>query len=366
MSVADLVRYEMVVPGSLDEVCALLADRHERGQATAVLAGGTDWLVEREAGPVLAAEAITPMVVDVSRLAELRGIELEPARVGGAEVVRIGAAATYLELRRSALVQQRLPLLARMSRDVGRWQPDRGTLGGNWPPPRLRRGVRRGALAPLCGASVAKRTIDFADRRPNKNQACAASVVALRISVPAPTGMGVAQGWDARARPSQGGAAASPTGGRARAPRGMDGAVATVRAHAATSMLVPTPRWPSSAREWMTRWKTDVAPRRRALDAGISVTAALGYASWIRDRRASKFKGRQTAWPGPMVTATSRAARGALVETDHRIACRGEDGTAATIIGHGSVMRTARVAAGRGAMKRCAMNAKTLRPRAPE
>lgn len=132
MSVADLVRYEMVVPGSLDEVCALLADRHQRGQGTALLAGGTDWLVEREAGPVLPAEAVTPMVVDVSRLDALRGITLEPGAGGAPDVLRIGAGATYLELRRSALVQERLPLLERMSRDVGAIQIQaRGTLGGN-------------------------------------------------------------------------------------------------------------------------------------------------------------------------------------------------------------------------------------------
>jgi CO/xanthine dehydrogenase FAD-binding subunit len=64
---------------------------------------------------------------------ELRGIEL--ARGDGAargDVLRIGAAATYLELRRSALVCERAPLLARMSQDVGAVQIQaRGTLGGN-------------------------------------------------------------------------------------------------------------------------------------------------------------------------------------------------------------------------------------------
>jgi xanthine dehydrogenase small subunit len=194
VSVADLVRYEMIVPASLDEVCALLADRRERGQATALLAGGTDWLVEREAGPVLAAEAVTPMVVDVSRLDELRAITLEPPSAAGVEVLRIGAAATYLELRRSPVVQERLPLLARMSRDVGAVQIQaRGTLGGNLATASpAADGVT--ALAALDAEVVVRsvrgvRSIAFADLQTGYKQTTRAPdevIVAVRIALPRP------------------------------------------------------------------------------------------------------------------------------------------------------------------------------------
>src|SRR5262249_10702825 len=46
--------------------------------------------------------------------------------------LRIGAATTYLEMRRSAVVNEHAPLLERMGRDVGAIQIQaRGTLGGN-------------------------------------------------------------------------------------------------------------------------------------------------------------------------------------------------------------------------------------------
>lgn len=130
MTVADLRLFELERCDSLAALCDLVASRHTRGEATVLLAGGTDWLVERETSRVPAAGAALPLVVDIGRMNELCGVEL--AASPGGDVLRIGAATTYLELRKSALVRDRAPLLPRMARDVGAVQIQaRGTLGGN-------------------------------------------------------------------------------------------------------------------------------------------------------------------------------------------------------------------------------------------
>jgi CO/xanthine dehydrogenase FAD-binding subunit len=105
---------------SLAEAYALLG---QRPAGLRVLAGGTDLMVQigarvglREIGHVL----------DVWRIPELRGVDLS----GG--VLRLGALTTYSELLRSPLVQQALPALAQVSREVGAWAiQNRGTVGGN-------------------------------------------------------------------------------------------------------------------------------------------------------------------------------------------------------------------------------------------
>lgn len=126
MSLCDLPLFEFGRVASLDGLCSLVHERHARGDKTVLLAGGTDWMVEQELKAPLALGEPVPLVIDVSRMAELRGIALENDRL------RIGAAATYLELQRSSEVRERAPLLERMSRDVGAVQIQaRGTLGGN-------------------------------------------------------------------------------------------------------------------------------------------------------------------------------------------------------------------------------------------
>jgi CO/xanthine dehydrogenase FAD-binding subunit len=124
MSLADLSRFEMTRQGSLDALCAVVTERHAQGLATILYAGGTDWMVEQEMRPPLAQDP--PLVVDIGRMRELRGLALE------GETLRIGAATTYLEIERSELVQARAPMLVRMAKDVGAVQIQaRGTLGGN-------------------------------------------------------------------------------------------------------------------------------------------------------------------------------------------------------------------------------------------
>lgn len=126
MSLADLRLYEMQRAPSLAALCDLVAERHAAGQATVLYAGGTDWMVEQEMRRPIPEGEAPPLVVDICRMPELRGIRED----GG--VLRIGAATTYLEMQRSAVIVERAPLLDRMSRDVGAVQIQaRGTLGGN-------------------------------------------------------------------------------------------------------------------------------------------------------------------------------------------------------------------------------------------
>ena len=140
MSVAGLPLHPFFTPRDLPETLDLLAGRAARGEKTVLLAGGTDWFVERHVAPPETAGTL-PLVVDVSRLDGLGGISLDGHTLDGdepggdtlhADTLRIGGAVTYLELRRDARVAARCPLLAAMARDVGALQIQaRGTLAGN-------------------------------------------------------------------------------------------------------------------------------------------------------------------------------------------------------------------------------------------
>ncbi|MBW2523420.1 MAG: FAD binding domain-containing protein, partial [Deltaproteobacteria bacterium] len=126
MSLADLDRLEMTRPASLSELCALVATRAEQAEPTVLLAGGTDYLVELKQAPPADPPRGLPLVADVGRLAELRGIDWD------GRVLRIGAANTYAEIARDPIVHERLPLLERMTHDIGGPTIQaRGTLGGN-------------------------------------------------------------------------------------------------------------------------------------------------------------------------------------------------------------------------------------------
>lgn len=128
MTIADLrsVRY-----GRVPTLAALAEAVHEMvagGRAPILLAGGTDWLVEQELRAPLSSlsEDDVPFVIDISTMAELKEIALSGS------VLRIGAAATYLEIRRHPVVLEKAPMLDAMARDVGAIQIQaRGTLGGN-------------------------------------------------------------------------------------------------------------------------------------------------------------------------------------------------------------------------------------------
>jgi len=108
---------EAISPTRLAEAYAWLAEGPIRP-----IAGGTDLMV------ALAAETLEPpeRVLDLWRLDELRGISED-----GGDLV-VGALTTWTELRRSAVVLARLPVLAEAAATIGAVQiQNRGTLGGN-------------------------------------------------------------------------------------------------------------------------------------------------------------------------------------------------------------------------------------------
>lgn len=117
---ADL---SFVAPHSLAALCGLLADRGRRGEETVLLAGGTDWWVERHAGVPLEG---SPLVADLGRIDELKRIALDGDRL------LLGGAVTFAQLRRHGALEGRADLLRQMAADVGAAQiQERGTLGGN-------------------------------------------------------------------------------------------------------------------------------------------------------------------------------------------------------------------------------------------
>jgi len=105
-------------PTSLAEAFALLAG----GDGWKPVAGGTDLLVQIN-GDLAPPPA---HVLDIWRLAELRGIDL----VDGALV--LGALTTYTDIRRSDLCREHLPALVEAAATIGAAQiQNRGTIGGN-------------------------------------------------------------------------------------------------------------------------------------------------------------------------------------------------------------------------------------------
>ena len=131
MTIAGLRSLHFERAKDLGALTALVAEAQSSGRSTVLLAGGTDFMVEQEMRKPAAKDAEPPVVIDVSRMGELRGISLVSHDRRG-DVLRIGAATTYLEMRRSDVVNRRAPLIERMARDVGAVQIQaRGTFGGN-------------------------------------------------------------------------------------------------------------------------------------------------------------------------------------------------------------------------------------------
>jgi xanthine dehydrogenase iron-sulfur cluster and FAD-binding subunit A len=101
------------------EACALLA---EHGADAAILAGGTDLLIEWRRP----AAQWPKLIVDISRVAELGGIGERDGRLV------IGPLATHAQVQRSELLRRSAPLLASAAAAIGAPQVrNRGTIGGN-------------------------------------------------------------------------------------------------------------------------------------------------------------------------------------------------------------------------------------------
>ena len=123
-------QFDYHAPSSLADVLALLA-RH--GDEARVLAGGHSLV------PAMKLRLAEPRVlVDLSRVAELRGISEKDGRIV------IGAMTTHAELASSALLAAKCPLFAETAPQIGDLQVrNRGTIGGSlahadpaadWPP----------------------------------------------------------------------------------------------------------------------------------------------------------------------------------------------------------------------------------------
>lgn len=110
--------FTLVAAADSAHAVALLA---EHGPGVKVLAGGTDLLVDLKSAP-----ETPPVVLDISRAADMRGI------AATADGLRIGALVTHSELVRSPLVREFAPVLAEAARTIGAVQTrNLGTLGGN-------------------------------------------------------------------------------------------------------------------------------------------------------------------------------------------------------------------------------------------
>lgn len=104
-------------PKTLAEALALLA----AGDDVAVLAGGQSLV------PMMNARLASPeIVVDINRLSPLDAIRIEGDRLV------VGALVRHESLIGHPLVQERLPLLARMAETIAHWPiRTRGTIGGS-------------------------------------------------------------------------------------------------------------------------------------------------------------------------------------------------------------------------------------------
>lgn len=85
------------------------------------MAGGTDLIVKLKQQP-----APADMLIYLGAVPELRQIIVEDT------AIRVGAAVTHGELARSAVIQERLPILSKAAGRIGSVQiRNRGTIGGN-------------------------------------------------------------------------------------------------------------------------------------------------------------------------------------------------------------------------------------------
>jgi CO/xanthine dehydrogenase FAD-binding subunit len=126
---SGLGKTEMVAPRTVGEACDQLARGKLEGKSVVVLAGGTDWLVDRQLMPADKAQPVH-RVIDVTRIDELAEVEFRT--IDGEKRLFLGGGVTYWSLRRDARVTGTIPMLAMMAKDVGAVQiQTRGTLAGN-------------------------------------------------------------------------------------------------------------------------------------------------------------------------------------------------------------------------------------------
>ncbi len=112
--------FEFYAAKNSSDAVALLA---QHGPSVKVLAGGTDLLADLKFAP---ASHHPKVVVDISRVDELRGIEVTDAGL------RIGSLVTHTEIMRSPIISDLFPALQDAAHTIGAVQTrNLGTLGGN-------------------------------------------------------------------------------------------------------------------------------------------------------------------------------------------------------------------------------------------
>ena len=111
--------FEYLEPSTLAEAIAHL---NAHGPRTQLLAGGTDLLLQMQAGGIA-----TSFVVDVRRIPELQVLEYDEARG-----LTLGAAVTLRTVETSSVVRRHYPHLASSAAEIGSLQiRNLGTVGGN-------------------------------------------------------------------------------------------------------------------------------------------------------------------------------------------------------------------------------------------
>jgi carbon-monoxide dehydrogenase medium subunit len=110
--------FEYAAPSTLAEALQLLSDHPDDAK---ILAGGHSLV------PLMKLRLAAPgMLIDLGRVAELKGISQDGGRV------RIGAMTTHAEVAASSVVQQSAPALAQAAHEIGdRQVRARGTIGGS-------------------------------------------------------------------------------------------------------------------------------------------------------------------------------------------------------------------------------------------
>jgi len=110
--------FDFVTAKDAQHAVALLA---EHGPSAKLIAGGTDLLADFKFAP-----EIPRIVVDLSRVADLKGIVLRD------DGLAIGALVTHTEIMRSPIVRELFPALVDAAHTIGAVQTrNLGTLGGN-------------------------------------------------------------------------------------------------------------------------------------------------------------------------------------------------------------------------------------------
>lgn len=179
---SDVTQFALTAPSTLDAVLVQLAA--EPGRHTPI-AGGTELMVALAAGRLSATSLIS-----LQHLRELRFLREDAGNIV------LGAGITFTDIRRSALVQQKLPLLVQSASWTGSVaNQNRATLGGNLcnaspaadNPPAL---LVYGATVTLI-STRGQRTISYGDFHLGyKRTALAPDELLYSVTIPTP-----APGW---------------------------------------------------------------------------------------------------------------------------------------------------------------------------